>query len=744
MSGEGLAGFWGGQLAGMRGGCVAALRAGLWMLLGWSGVLLAADTEAHFRLEGGSSSTRAGMEDLQLVLLSARHHPPFLTLRVGYRQAGAENRVGRIDAPSETPTLAIARHQLSASHLMTSESVQRPLLGAGLRAGTLLSGSLTFRLPEANGHLWREEAMTLTVPPFLPCVFRLQAERRFEPRGDERLESPEGEDWVLQPIHESLAYFPVTLHEILVTETGLQLAVSVVNESRFSLTWAGTLGLRDMRLLTSEGELLAPLLCQGEMADTLAPRSKPWEAGQRFRGQIQFPLPHPHSGDSMTVVLPGFTPLVLRHRAGERCWAVDGVAAAGLPQLEPTEAIGEVRMEQQRFDSAVAFFAGMSRQLQQRDQAGYLRSFLAGARERQAEGLTRMLRVPISWVEFEVPDAQKTTGDERALTGLVVELHCLLAGLPRENRFITRMECDLRREQADQPWRVVDYRYLGRQPFWELGFTEIHSSEHFISFYQPGAEDALRRAADSAGQLEKAYRALGRTGLPLGPRYAAFVIPRKEDFQALTGRDPGTFSGATSAAYHQKGGRLRIMNQAMYLNDSYFGSLQRHWGKQDRVLTIQHELVHLALAEHTRPWTPVWLVEGLATHLAGQHDRFTRESLRRQLPGGAFLRHLTSQPFIGANVTDHQQIWVQYQYSAAVVRWIEKQFGAETLLGLYRAFGEANPRSWPAPTAGDDRQLRESEEQVAFRLELLQSLLPLHLEGWQPEQVDAATRMSLR
>jgi hypothetical protein len=184
----------------------------------------------------------------------------------------------------------------------------------------------------------------------------------------------------------------------------------------------------------------------------------------------------------------------------------------------------------------------------------------------------------------------------------------------------------------------------------------------------------------------------------------------------------------------------------MYVNDSHFSALQRSWGKPDRLVTIQHELVHLALAPMTRPWTPAWLVEGLATYYAGQLDSFSRDALRRRLPSGRVLAHLSVQPFIGAGVKDAEEIWVQYHYSAAAVKWMERKFGAAKVMALYAAFGLATPEVWenaPPGAIGEERPA-ESAAMQKSRLDMAEQLVKGTLEGWEMDHVDAGVQLEFR
>ncbi len=718
----------------------------LLMVAVFSGIQAGA-VEGVFKVEMGAGSLRPELVGLQVGVLSVQVTGRAVGVRLGYRNARAETFNGKIEAPTGAVRLESARLGRVLEAEIEDERLLRPGFEGGLRPGTVHVGEVNFTLAEGDDGMWLEGPLTLTVPPFSPIAFRLEEARRFTPMDLGGLREKMARDFAMRPVAEAVAAFSLTIAEVEVAEGRLVFEVVAENRTRFPLKWSGKLSLRDLRLLTEESELLTPVSVSGALADGLAPEGAVWSPGQKRRGTAAFALPHPHAAATLSFLMPGYEPLALVYDKSEGGWLVvkRAVTEEGIKEAAGVEAL---QAEERRFASVTAFWEAMSRKLQRRDQAGYLEGFAKeqGERETQARALAGMVRVPISWVEFHVPAMQKLEGNELEVTGLLVEMRCLLAGLPRENEFVSQWRCELRRSAVDAPWRVMRVRVEGRQLFWERGFTEVLATEHFLVFYQLAAEEGARRARSAGEQLEKAWSRLLKTPVVPGSRYAAFVIPDKDDFRALTGRDPGTFSGATSAAYGLREGRLQVMNQAMYVNDSHFSALQRSWGKPDRLVTMQHELVHLALAPLTRPWTPAWLVEGVATYYAGQLDSFSTDALRQRLPGGRVLAHLSAQPFMGAGVKNPEEVWVQYHYSAAAVRWIEKQMGAASVMGLYAAFAQTKPKVWenPEPGASSGEPAQESLRMRRSRLETTERLVKQVLNGWELDQVDAAVQMELR
>lgn len=689
--------------------------------------------EGVYRLDAEAAATRSDLQSLHVVLRSAELRGRELWLRAGYRHTGQSAFYGKIAAPTGVVVLEAGDRLLSA--LEVDARLQQPVIEDGLREGAARMGSLRFDLGTLTPTEILKLDCALTLPPFPALRFRLSEAARSETVNLEALAERTEQIMSLQAAAESLALVRLRATALSVKDGRISFEMESTNESRFAMGWSGGLSLRAMRLRTSEDEMLEPVAVMGGLADRLAPAGEVWPSGARNTGSISFRLPHPHAARQLALVMPGYQPLTLRFDEQSQTFVPD--APETLAPLSAAQAA------ERRFASLAAFWAEQGRRLQQHDQEGFLRRFNEGtARADMARALAGLVRVPVSWVEFHVPERQQLAGHDLEVKGLLVEMRWLLAGLPRENEFLTRWRCDLSRAAEGQEWKITHRGVEGREAFWERGYTEMISTEHFLLFYQSASADGARRAQSAATQLESARQQLLKTRLPLGPRYAALIIPDKEDFRALSGRDPGTFTGAASVAYGIRDGELRAFNQALYLNDSHFSSLQRRWGRQDRAQTMQHELVHLALAHITRPWTPTWLVEGIATYKAGQLDASSRAALRQQLPQGRVLAHLSSLRTLGENGESAGEVWTQYHYSAAAVRWIERQFGEEKLLALYEAYSRARPLQWQSPAPAADGQ--ETEALKRTRLEIADGVLADTLGGWRLDQVDAATRRDLQ
>ena len=90
-------------------------------------------------------------------------------------------------------------------------------------------------------------------------------------------------------------------------------------------------------------------------------------------------------------------------------------------------------------------------------------------------------------------------------------------------------------------------------------------------------------------------------------------------------------------------------------------------------------------------------------------------------------------------MTNAEEVWVQYHYSAAAVRWIERRFGEAKLLELYEAFSKVKPKVWePGEVAVESARMREG------RVALAEEVVKRVLEGWELDQVDGTMRLELQ
>lgn len=695
-------------------------------------------TRAH-RVQRMTQTAKGEYPDLGLVVYSLQQSDRRILLRVGYMNSGQGTWDRAVDAPQGEVLLQSSLHgkKLKASHI--DAQLRRPTFPVGLRPREAVAGTLQFELAEGDDGAWLRGAVTLVFEPFLPLSFQIDDRAAVEPLEMARLTPEWDMAATMRPAVEALAFFPMRVGRTAILDDRIVMEVGFRNASRYPLKWTGTLGASQARLLTEEAELRRPVNVSGSIADRIAPAGKIWAAQQENKGTVSFALPHPLAAQRLSLLMPGYEPLTLVFDQKSTRWAAAprAQAADALPS-----AVDLIQIEQQVFDEVVDVWKELTQKIAARGFDGYLAAFAPGAvRDAQVQFVEGAKKLPVTQIEFSVPPYQKLHRAPDGIRNLWVELRWLVAGLPRDNEFVTRMQCDMRRVTGGG-WEITKVVQAVRPAFWTIGFTQMHSSDHFIVFSKPG-EEQTAKAKLAMGQLEKAWNRLRKTLLPIGPRYLAFVVEDKEDFKVLTGRDAETFAGATSAAFSERDGELRVINQAVYINDFRFFSMQRLWAKQDRQVTIHHELVHLALAAQTRPWTPSWLIEGMAMLYAKQSDSFTRDALRQQLTPDVRLSKLSSIPYLGQGAADAARVMLEYQYSGETVRWLESQHGEEGLLALYKAFADTRPDDWAEPSSTETAPSPDADPFGERREAITRAVMSERFNGLTLEQIDAAVSQEI-
>ena len=504
---------------------------------------------------------------MELIVLSATQTPQDLWFRVGVRnvtnQAYTASRPLRADDIKLTTFGQGKRIETTPTTITLSD-----LFPTGpLRAGEVHSGILTF--PWGTNRMATEAlgTMELRVPGFAPAYVQLTPQQTFTPM-----------DWAscpklarlnidVTPKIDQLAIITMRLHSMTVRDDALEFTLSFRNAHRLPITWTGVLNGRKADLITDHFEMLHPTEVSESLQNGIAPNSKTWQPGEDNLGWIRFPLPHPQASARLGFTLPGYGVTYIAYDAATREWKPATTDSPAATATSPR--INAVLDEERTFTQLKTFWDTASRELKQHAWTSFLKHFRGTALEDQKLFIKHWQNSPISSSEFRLSELQsvKPSSDGR-LRSLRVELRYTLASLPAENVFITSSECDMQRD-SEGVWHVDFINYNELQPFWLLGYTETVNTEHFLIFHRPDEANA-KQASLAATQLEKGYSRLLRTGLTLKPRYAAFSIAQKNDFEKLTGRDPLTFSGGASSAYIFRKGGVDVVNQALYLNDFRF------------------------------------------------------------------------------------------------------------------------------------------------------------------------------
>lgn len=461
-----------------------------------------------------------------------------------------------------------------------------------------------------------------------------------------------------------------------------QLQIAFETAEGGSYGFAGELRGRDFELLDASGQTI-PLLA---MSSNLALINPPGglEPGSQKVGWLGFPKPPPRG--IVELRLPSFEPLHFRLAQLPELDAVElprlasrEDQAPGPSQRATKSADGEERQ---------AIKTLLSRQataLARYDLDGYLETFAPQLRAEEQRIFQQFRLLPVAALVM-LPAAPLPDIDPQAATfELPVEMRLHLDGLAEDNPLVYTLFYSLEREQGDEPsWRVVELVNDGDLiPFWRQDALTLHRSHHFLIYSQPDQQSAL---AEIASQAEASYAALRQRGLPLDPAYVIHFVPDRDAFAQIAGTPYAL--GVALARYVLEGNRIAVDSRAFYINGAVFSGRFRNLTAEIRHQTITHELVHLALARQSRPFTPAWLKEGVAVYFSGGIDFDATRQLFRQGLDFLDLRRMTSslgEHRLGTLTAE------EYLYSANVVAYLIEQYGQERFLSFYGSFAQASP-----------------------------------------------------
>lgn len=480
-------------------------------------------------------------------------------------------------------------------------------------------------------------------------------------------------------------------------------------EVRFTIAFVNTgyrqYGLRlgptgmDATLLDTDRRQFAPIAVSDSLAEKITP-AEGIAPNDAYTGTIAFSRPPAFS--ELRFIFAQYSPVILTFGADGLIESQLVAGSDGRPRVTPTPQ-ADVALYQQ-------LSAGLAEQAEAL-RAGEIEAFLSGVesdlRPTLAEPFRQLATMPLDSLTFTiVPTTTLPMRATERLTGLPVVLRYTFAGVPRDNVFIHDFAADFVRQvdgqqaassqvdnEVNPQWQLTALTPKNNTPFWWTGAVTSYESPHFLIFTRPDTTTALETLAT---EVEAAYTFVQEQGLSLEERYVAYFTGPAETFATFTGATSPDILGVALSRYQINVETIDVVSRAFYINGSNFVETgqpnlgQTHSGQvAQRQSTITHELVHLALANRARPFTPPWLAEGVAVYYAGQDtaaDRSPRYNEER-LPT-IDLRTLTGLPSLGIHDITSETTSYRYLYSGAVIAYLIDTYGEEALLAFYRSYAD--------------------------------------------------------
>ena len=472
--------------------------------------------------------------------------------------------------------------------------------------------------------------------------------------------------------HEILAPLGLNVNRIWLQEETISFDVAFVNTTfrNFGLR-SGPTGA-DAWLIDADGRQYRPLDVSESLAMGITPAGGLAPDGQQA-GTITFA--RPRALQELRFVFREYTPLALRFDEQGLLDAQLASSADGVPLAAPTP-----HPEVVVYSALDDLLARQADAIAAKDATAYLETLTPALVDAQQVLFDRLARMPFASFGWELDRKHDFSAAQSGeLIDVKVRLRYQLAGIPDDNDFIHDFRMDFR--QGADGWRLTRVDALENPPFWWGGDFVFYDTAHFILFARPHADLDVGLLQE---EVEGAYATLVTKGLPLESRYVAYITAAEDNFSLLTGMAGERYLGVAYSRFNIENEQIEVVSRAIYLNGSQFAEQAISGERQS---TITHELVHLAFAHDSRPYTPIWLVEGLAVYYAEQASAVQRQHLWSdgQLEEISLdqLSHLES---LGEHDLAGESTSYRYIYSGATIQYLIETFGEDALRNFYRSY----------------------------------------------------------
>ncbi|MBB4949943.1 hypothetical protein F4556_005478 [Kitasatospora gansuensis] len=366
------------------------------------------------------------------------------------------------------------------------------------------------------------------------------------------------------------------------------------------------------------------------------------------------------------------------------------LAAAGLVQLSPpparpvrvppvapaTPAGAEAVPVRPRIE---ALLADRARALLRLDRTALVAGVAPAHRAAELTVLTRLAQLPLAELSYRITDFTEPAG--AALT-LTAELGWRVADFDDHPAVLTRrIGCEL----VDGEWLLTTDQPVGAAALWDLGEVRAVRGGHSIALGQ--AEPAV--LAETVATADRAVPLVTEVWGGDWPGRLLLCHPATgEQFAQLLGVSAAGYQGIAAVTTAAAGAPLHSPADRVLINPQAYAGLSE-LGR--RVVTV-HEATHVATRADTRPWTPLWLSEGVADYTGyrgtGRSPKQIAPELARAAAAQGFTAALPADADFAAGSAG---IGLAYELAWSACDLIARRFGEQRLVGFYRAVGATEP-----------------------------------------------------
>ncbi len=538
----------------------------------------------------------------------------------------------------------------------------------GFGPGTANVGNLTFPQPSGSG------PYELRMPSYAPIRFQLDTP--LSTTGHVVLnEGTYDIDEEVRSQEPALANIVLQLQSLQVMTNTLVFNIAFVNTGRQGYNLLVGPNGNDARLIDAEGRQYEPISVGATLETSIAPRDG-WQPAQANQGKLVFP--QPEASDTLRFVFPTYNAVSMQFDANGLVEATITSPSGGAPAPTP---------QPSAVDAAYAAISQLLDQQATALQTGNVDAYLAtldpSLRDQQRRVAGWIQQVPlVSYTLQLASDADLKNAESNVLEDMPVEISYTLRGINPDNTFLHHARYSFVSDGT--AWRVNKIELSNDAPFWRVSDFVLRETAHFLLFARPDVQDNLPALEQ---ETEQAYTTLQQRGLALEPRYVAYFTSTDDEFKQITGQTSSRYLGLAMSRYEFNGANITTTNRAFYINGAAFRENADIISPTERQTTITHELVHLALAASTRPFTPPWLAEGIAVY----YSETIGPAQRQQLAANGQLKtlslvDLTKAGSLGEHDYTAERVGAEYLYSGAAVAYLIQTFGEDTVLNFYRSY----------------------------------------------------------
>lgn len=315
--------------------------------------------------------------------------------------------------------------------------------------------------------------------------------------------------------------------------------------------------------------------------------------------------------------------------------------------------------------------------LERGDAEGFLQPLAEEARRAEQPIADGADQVPLAGVEFSIAEANQAS--KTSFPGLELDLVYRYDRLSPDNVFRIPLRYDV--ERVGGRWEILTSRLAADAtlPVWATASIDTATSDHFLALYPPGLDPgpSLSEAEDARSRLEP------KLDFSLDTVHLILLARDRAEYESMSAQaSPVSAVAQAETIFAISRTRIAAEGRLIVVN------LQRI-GDSGAVETLQHELGHLALAVHTRPFTPAWVGESAAMYLA---DTRPTSAWRQGASSGRFdslsFTQLTPRLSLGQHDASGASASFEYAYSAAAAWYLVETFGAAKFWDFYRSYSE--------------------------------------------------------